>query len=93
MSLPNGSLLIGGITVALGELTDGEFASCTVGARKPDAAYFERVQERLGLSPDQIVFWDDAPGNVAAARAAGWTAHLYEGLEGFTREMALLAQA
>lgn len=74
--------------MGLGQLADGEFASCTVGARKPDAAYFGRVQERLGLSPAQIVFWDDAPGNVAAARTAGWTAHLYENLEGFTREMA-----
>ena len=79
--------------MGLGQLIDGEFASCTVGVRKPDAAYFERVQERLGLSPARIVFWDDAPGNVAAARAAGWTAHLYESLEGFTREMTRLALA
>ncbi|WP_407541463.1 HAD family phosphatase [Deinococcus radiomollis] len=79
--------------MGLGQFVDGEFASCTVGVRKPDAAYFERVQERLNLSPARIVFWDDAPANVQAARAAGWTSHLYENLAGFTREMARLALA
>ncbi len=74
--------------MGLGQLVDGEFASCSVGVRKPDAAYFERVQRELGLLPHRIVFWDDAPGNVAAARAAGWTAHLYESTEGFRRGMA-----
>lgn len=79
--------------MGLGQLVDGEFASCSVGVRKPDTAYFDLVQKRLGLSAARIVFWDDASGNVAAAREAGWTAHLYEGLEGFMREMASLAQA
>ncbi|WP_407569847.1 HAD-IA family hydrolase [Deinococcus altitudinis] len=79
--------------MGLGQTVDGEFSSCSVGVRKPDAAYFGRVQDRLGLSPDRIVFWDDAPGNVAAARAAGWTAHLYEGLKAFRSEMAQLTLA
>ena len=73
--------------MGLGQFVDGEFASCTVGIRKPDTAYFERVQRELGLSPHQIVFWDDAPGNVAAARAAGWTAHLYTDVAGFRAVM------
>ena len=71
----------------LGQFVDGEFASCTVGIRKPDAAYFQQVQERLGLSPQRIVFWDDAPGNVAGALAAGWTAHLYTDVAGFRAVM------
>ncbi len=71
----------------LGQLVDGEFASCTVGVRKPDAAYFERVQKRLGLLPQQIVFWDDAAGNVAGALAAGWAAHLYIDVAGFRAVM------
>lgn len=77
--------------IGLDQLVDGEFASCTVGVRKPDVVYFERVQRELGLLPRQIVFWDDAPGNVEAALAAGWAAHLYKDLEGFTRKMAGLA--
>ncbi len=77
--------------MGLDQLVDSEFASCSVGVRKPEAAYFELVQKRLGLPPRQIVFWDDAPGNIEAALAAGWAAYLYKDLEGFTRKMAGLA--
>ena len=73
--------------MALGQLVDGEFASCTVGVRKPDAAYFELVQKRLGLLPHQIMFWDDAPGNVEAALVAGWAAHLYIDVAGLRAVM------
>ena len=76
--------------MGLGEQMDDEFASCTVGARKPDPAYFARVQQRLGLSPASIVFWDDVQENVDAARKTGWTAHLYTTLEDFQEKMALL---
>ncbi len=69
------------------ELTDGEFSSASVGARKPDAAYFAEVTRRLGLPPQQIVFWDDVPRNVAAAQAAGWTAHLFTDVAGFRAVM------
>ncbi len=74
----------------LAEQMDGEFASCTVGARKPDPTYFGRVQQRLGLSPASIVFWDDVQENVDAASRAGWTAFLYTTLEDFQARMALL---
>ena len=77
--------------MGLNQLADGEFASCSVGVRKPEVAYFELVQKRLGLPPRQIVFWDDAPNNIEAALAAGWAAYLYKDLEGFTRKMAGLA--
>lgn len=74
--------------VGLAELVDGEVASCSVGHRKPSPAYFEEAARRLRLAPERIVFWDDARENVEAARAAGWTAYLYEGVEGFVRRMA-----
>ena len=77
--------------MGLNHFLDGEFASCSVGVRKPEAAYFKLVQKRLGLPPRQIVFWDDAPGNVEAVLAAGWAAHLYKDLQGFTQKMAGLA--
>ncbi len=77
--------------MGLNHFLDGEFASCSVGVRKPEAAYFELVQRELGLLPHQIVFWDDAPSNIEAALAAGWAAYLYKDLEGFTRKMAGLA--
>jgi putative hydrolase of the HAD superfamily len=80
------------VEMGLGELVDGEFASCSVGVRKPSPDYFAQVTAALtvqhpGLCPAEIVFWDDAAENVQAARVAGWTAHLYTGLAGFRAVM------
>lgn len=50
------------------------FYSCDLGARKPEAAYFERVLEALGLSADQVDevgFVDDNHDNVATALELG----------------------
>ncbi len=64
-----------------GLLPDGLFDdvvdSSEVGVRKPDPAIFALALERLGgLTPDQVVFLDDHPGNVAAATEVGITSLL-----------------
>ncbi len=41
---------------------------------KPDAAIYELAAERFGARPDELVFMDDHPPNVEAARAQGWHA-------------------
>jgi putative hydrolase of the HAD superfamily len=74
----------------LGQLVDGEFASCSVGLRKPEAAYFAEVTRRLNRPAAQLVFWDDLQENVDAARLAGWTAHLFTDVSGFRTEMELV---
>lgn len=73
--------------VGLRRLVDGHFASCAVGWRKPDPAYFAEVARRLDVAPANIVFWDDSAENVGAARAAGWRAFLYRDVAGFRRTM------
>ena len=78
--------------VGRSDLVDGEFASCSVGHRKPSPEYFGEVGRRLGVAPDWIVFWDDVAENVDAARAAGWTAFLYKSVEDFERTMTSLAE-
>ncbi len=75
--------------VGLSDLVDGEFASCSVGHRKPHAPYYEEVTRRLDIAPSRIVFWDDSPTNVVAARQAGWTAHEYDSAASFERIMGL----
>jgi putative hydrolase of the HAD superfamily len=52
---------------------DGVF-SARVHAIKPEAAIFEIAARRFGARPQDLVFLDDVPANVAAARAAGWQA-------------------
>jgi epoxide hydrolase-like predicted phosphatase len=52
--------------------------SSQVGMRKPNPQIFTSTLEQLGVSADESVFLDDAPGNVAAARALGMHAILVE---------------
>ena len=44
---------------------------------KPEPAMFELAAGRFGAAPADLVFFDDVPGNVAAAQAAGWSAFLF----------------
>ncbi len=52
--------------------------SSTVGMRKPDPRIYEMTLEQLGVAAERSVFLDDAPGNIAAARALGMAAILVE---------------
>ena len=63
-------------------LFDRTFVSGRLGLVKPDPAIYAAVEEGLGLSGPAIFFTDDSRANIAAARARGWDAHLFEGPEG-----------
>jgi HAD superfamily hydrolase (TIGR01509 family) len=65
----------------LEEITDEIVYSHEVGLAKPDPAIYELTTTRLGVRPGEIVFLDDVPANVDAARAAGWHAVLHEETE------------
>ncbi|GGL72073.1 hydrolase [Deinococcus aerolatus] len=60
--------------VGLADLVDVAVATCTVGVHKPDAGAFLHAAEALDLRPDEILFVDDKPENVQAARALGMQA-------------------
>jgi len=52
------------------------FASSEIGWRKPAIAFFRRIEERLGLSPHELVLVGDDPRlDLAAGRLAGWQVH------------------
>ena len=58
------------------------FFSCELGVRKPDSAYYARIEQALTQAgavrrPEDIWFIDDRPINVAAAQEAGWHAHTF----------------
>jgi putative hydrolase of the HAD superfamily len=61
----------------LDELFDAVVLSGETGMRKPEPEIFALAAARLGLDPGQIVFVDDFPVNVAAARAAGLQAFVH----------------
>lgn len=46
-------------------------------AMKPDPALYRVVENLSGVSPSQILFLDDRPENVEAARQLGWQAFVH----------------
>ncbi len=49
-------------------------ASHELGVAKPDPAIYRIATERFGVSPGEILFFDDLPDNIEAARNSGWQA-------------------
>ncbi len=55
----------------LSEVFDKQFLSGDVGYKKPDPKIFQAVMRELGVSAKNVVFFDDAPENVVAAKKLG----------------------
>jgi putative hydrolase of the HAD superfamily len=56
------------------QLVDVIVYSHEVGLAKPDPRVYRLTEQRLAVQPAEVVFVDDAPANVEAARELGWTA-------------------
>jgi putative hydrolase of the HAD superfamily len=54
------------------------FFRCDLRAVKPEPAAYRAVLTGLGARPGDVVFFDDRPGNVAAAAEMGIDARLFE---------------
>ena len=48
--------------------------SCNAGCRKPDPEIFEKLCRQYDLLPQETIFIDDFPNNIAAARKLGFQA-------------------
>ena len=59
---------------AFGRLT-GYVVSAHEGLMKPDPAIYQRVCDKFGLSPSDILFVDDSLKNIAAAEQFGFHVH------------------
>lgn len=55
--------------------------SCELELMKPEAQVYEQVEQRTGRPPQELVFFDDRPPNVAGAAQRAWQAHLWTGFE------------
>jgi glucose-1-phosphatase len=77
--LSNSNVLHWGQLEGWATLFDPVFVSHLTGEIKPDPSAFLQVIEKLGVSPAQIYFFDDAPPNVAAARQLGIQAFHVDG--------------
>jgi HAD superfamily hydrolase (TIGR01509 family) len=54
-----------------------QFASQELGAAKPDSEIYETVEQRLQVTGNELLFFDDRLENIEAARARGWRAYQY----------------
>jgi putative hydrolase of the HAD superfamily len=55
--------------------------SCEERLIKPEVAIYAKLKERVGFEYGEIVFFDDLPDNIAAARELGIRGFVWEGLE------------
>lgn len=61
----------------LDERFDGVWASCDLGVRKPDPAFYARLLDKVGRPAAECLFVDDRPVNVEAAAAVGMRAAVF----------------
>jgi len=67
---------------------DGIFSSVHAGYMKNEPAFFEYVLQQLpGVQANEVLFWDDSPGNVETARRVGLQAEIYTGFADFVKKM------
>ncbi len=60
-------------------LFDGKLISCDIGTVKPAREIYEAFTEKFSLRPEECVFIDDVPINVAGAIACGWQGVVFHG--------------
>lgn len=56
----------------IGDRVAAVFSSGDMGVMKPDAAYFDRIRNALGLEPREILLIDDLEANIDGADRQGW---------------------
>ncbi len=54
---------------------------------KPDPAIFRLAQQRFGHAPEEMLFIDDNPANIAAARQEGWQVHHFVDAPGLAADL------
>ncbi len=66
---------------------DRIYNSYHLGKGKHDPSVFDDVISDLGLTPEQVVFADDDPGNIERARSRGLRALLFRGEDRFVDDL------
>ena len=60
------------------ELADAEVVSGLEKLYKPERPIYDLMAARMGLPPGRLLFVDDTPANVEAARRYGWQSEVYD---------------
>ncbi|MEM7470650.1 MAG: HAD family phosphatase [Pseudomonadota bacterium] len=62
---------------------DRSYVSGHMQVIKPDPRIYEIVEQDCGLAAASLLFTDDRPENIDAAKARGWKTHLFETPQGW----------
>jgi putative hydrolase of the HAD superfamily len=73
--------------LGIDDLFEVAISSHQVGFCKPDPRIYRIALDRLAVSPDEVMFFDDAQANVAAASRLGMRAFQVYGVEGVRRRL------
>ncbi|MBT8408998.1 MAG: HAD family phosphatase [Alphaproteobacteria bacterium] len=66
---------------------DRQFISGHLQITKPDPRIYQAVESQSAVPPERLLFADDRPANIDAARARGWQTHLFEAPDGWARRL------
>ena len=58
-------------------LADALVVSGKAGVSKPDARIYKLMEDQIGASPEEILFFDDNTLNIEGAKSCGWNAHVF----------------
>lgn len=67
-----------------GDLFEDIFYSARIGARKPDARFYQFVDSKVGPRAEPPLFFDDTEAVVQGARKAGWEAVQFDTINDMT---------
>lgn len=62
---------------------DRHYVSAEMELIKPDPNIYAVLEADCGVAPENLLFTDDRPENIDAARARGWQTHLFDGAAGW----------
>ncbi len=61
-----------------GDMFDVVYYSSDLGAKKPDTTIYKKFAMFMGVSPHNVVFFDDDVANIEAAKKVGFNAHVFK---------------
>jgi len=60
------------------DLTQRLFSSYQIGSIKPEAEFYQYIQNKLNLSPKELLLIDDTKENTVEAKELGWEIYYYQ---------------
>jgi putative hydrolase of the HAD superfamily len=69
------------------EAFDNIYSSAHLGLKKPAVEFFAHVVDSLGVSKEEVLFWDDDMANIDGAKSYGINAEFYSDYDSFISTM------